>query len=286
MRQRLPWPLVIAGGAAPSTVACRLGRGPQLGRVPALRLSRAVWRAIHPLYGKDIGFYLFSLPAYVVIKNWMLLTSSCSVRSRRSGLLGARRHRIQRAAPVDVTAAIAHGSGRCSALLRREGLVLMISTAFCCSTVDNGVVVGASYTDIHIALPILWLPIGLPIIAALAAWANLGSAPTSFRWPRRCWSLAAPWCWPGGPRLFQRVFVKPNELQLEKPYIQRNIDLDPAGLQSPSDLGQTLPGRTERHLPDARGQQGDHRQHSAVGLAAADGYLRSTAGDSDLLQVP
>src|SRR6202040_4169018 len=27
-----------------------------------------------PLYGKDIGFYLFSLPAYVVLKNWLLLT--------------------------------------------------------------------------------------------------------------------------------------------------------------------------------------------------------------------
>ena len=27
-----------------------------------------------PLYGNDIGFYLFSLPAYVALKNWMLLT--------------------------------------------------------------------------------------------------------------------------------------------------------------------------------------------------------------------
>ncbi len=26
-----------------------------------------------PVYGKDIGFYLFSLPAYVALKNWMLL---------------------------------------------------------------------------------------------------------------------------------------------------------------------------------------------------------------------
>src|SRR5205814_3157765 len=38
---------------------------------------------------------------------------------------------------------------------------------------DNGVVVGASYTDIHVGLPGLWLMIGLSIIAALAALANL-----------------------------------------------------------------------------------------------------------------
>ena len=38
---------------------------------------------------------------------------------------------------------------------------------------DNGVVVGASYTDTHIALPVLWLLVGLAAIAAFACWANL-----------------------------------------------------------------------------------------------------------------
>jgi uncharacterized membrane protein (UPF0182 family) len=33
--------------------------------------------------------------------------------------------------------------------------------------------VSASYTDIHVELPILWLLIGLSIVAAFAAWANL-----------------------------------------------------------------------------------------------------------------
>jgi uncharacterized protein len=88
------------------------------------------------------------------------------------------------------------------------------------------VVVGASYTDTHVALPVLWLLVGLSIIAALACWANLRV---------RTWKLPV-----AGvvlvfgsslvlavalPALFQVVFVKPNELQLEKPYIQRNIDL-------------------------------------------------------------
>ena len=35
----------------------------------------------------------------------------------------------------------------------------------------------------------------------------------------------------------------------------------------------------------ARGQSRDHRQHPAVGRAAADGYLRAAAGDQDLLQI-
>lgn len=50
MRQRLPWP----------------PRHRRRCHVP--------YGANDPLYEKDIGFYLFSRPAYVVIKNWMPLT--------------------------------------------------------------------------------------------------------------------------------------------------------------------------------------------------------------------
>ena len=91
---------------------------------------------------------------------------------------------------------------------------------------DNGVVVGASYTDIHVGLPVLWLLIGLSIVAAFAAWANV--RVRTYRIP-----VAAAVLVFGGsfvlseviPGLFQRVFVKPTELQLERPYIQRNIAL-------------------------------------------------------------
>ena len=62
---------------------------------------------------------------------------------------------------------------------------------------DNGVVVGASYTDIHVELPILWMLIGLSIVAALVAWANIWTTHLhDFRLLRRCWSSAAPLCCP------------------------------------------------------------------------------------------
>ena len=38
---------------------------------------------------------------------------------------------------------------------------------------DNGVVVGAGYTDIHVELPVLWALVGLASAAALASWANM-----------------------------------------------------------------------------------------------------------------
>ena len=38
---------------------------------------------------------------------------------------------------------------------------------------DNGVVVGAGFTNIHVELPVLWFMMGLSIAAAVVACANL-----------------------------------------------------------------------------------------------------------------
>ncbi|MGB7916431.1 MAG: UPF0182 family protein, partial [Rhodomicrobium sp.] len=38
---------------------------------------------------------------------------------------------------------------------------------------DNGVVVGAAYTDVNIELPVLWVLVGLASVAAIASWANM-----------------------------------------------------------------------------------------------------------------
>ena len=91
---------------------------------------------------------------------------------------------------------------------------------------DNGVVVGASYTDIHVKLPILIALIALCAAAAIASFANvrlrsikipLVSAVLVFSISLALSPIAAA--------LFQRLYVKPNELQLESTYIARNIAL-------------------------------------------------------------
>ncbi|MBW8857877.1 MAG: UPF0182 family protein, partial [Bradyrhizobium sp.] len=91
---------------------------------------------------------------------------------------------------------------------------------------DNGVVVGAGYTDVNVELPVLWLLIALSIVAALAAWANLWVR--TYRLPTAAIVLLS-----GGvfllsgvmPAVFQRFYVAPNELEWERPYIARNIAL-------------------------------------------------------------
>jgi uncharacterized membrane protein (UPF0182 family) len=68
-RDRLPWPRLIAGSAA---LLALLVAAAEVGNWGVfLRFVYQVpYGADDPLYNKDIGFYLFSLPAYLIIKNW------------------------------------------------------------------------------------------------------------------------------------------------------------------------------------------------------------------------
>src|SRR5215213_5074789 len=125
-----------------------------------------------PVFEKDLSFYLFSLPAYVALKNWIMLTLGLAALGAGAvywvrGHIEFESHR-RRMSPT----AIAHGS----ALL---GVFFVVKTwsygldRYLLLYGDNGVVVGASYTDLHIELPILWILIGLAVLASIGAWANL-----------------------------------------------------------------------------------------------------------------
>jgi uncharacterized membrane protein (UPF0182 family) len=224
MRDRLPWPLVIAGSAgliALLVAAIEVGNW----NVFLQFLYRVPFGADDPLYNKDIGFYLFVLPAYIIIKNWMLLTLVLSA------LFAGMIYRVHGDIEYDIhhrsmsPTAIAHGS----ALL---GLLFVVEAAsygldrYLLLYGDNGVVVGASYTDVHVRLPVLWLLIGISIVAALAAWANVWMR--SYRLPVAAILLVVICTLVLSgvtPALFRQLFVKPSELQLEKPYIERNIAL-------------------------------------------------------------
>jgi uncharacterized membrane protein (UPF0182 family) len=174
-----------------------------------------------PVFGKDIGFYLFTLPAYVALKNLLLVTVALSGVAAGAvyWLHGdidfeqPRRH-VSRAA-------LAHGS----ALLGAFFLVKAWSYGldrYLLLYRDNGVVVGASYTDLHVELPVLGLLIALALLASLMCWANLWLR--SYRLPLAAVALVLGSAFLLAevlPALFLRLVVKPNELELEK----RNIAL-------------------------------------------------------------
>jgi uncharacterized membrane protein (UPF0182 family) len=221
---RLPWRLL--NGAVAVVLGILIAAGETGNWDLVLRFIHQVPYGQHdPLYGRDIGFYLFTLPAYVALKNWMLLTVVLSALVAGAVYFAHGAILLDKGRRWLSPAATAHGS----ALL---GLFFAVKAwsygldRFLLLYGDNGVVVGAGYTDIHVKLLLLWGLVGLASAAALASWANMWVR--THRLP-----LAAAVLVFGSsfvlvlvfPAVFQRVYVKPNELQLEAPYIQWNIDL-------------------------------------------------------------
>ena len=221
---RLPWPMVVAGASVVLGALIAIGEADNW-EVVLRFIHQAPYGLSDPLFGRDIGFYLFSLPAYIALKNWLMATLFVSALVAGAVYLAHGDITLDKGRQSMSSAAGLHGSALLGLFFAVKAWSYRLDQALLLYG-DNGVVVGAGYTDVHVELPVLWAMAVLASVAALASWANL--------WVRT-WKLPAA----GAalvivgslilafayPTLFQRIYVKPNELQLEAPYIQRNITL-------------------------------------------------------------
>ena len=222
MRDRLPWPRVIAVGAGLLALLVAAAEAGNWGTFLQF-LYHVPYGADDPLYNKDIGFYLFSLPAYILIKNWILLTLVSSA------LLAGTIYWVHGDIEYDVhhrsmsPTAIAHGSALLGLLFAVKAWSYGLDR-YLLLYGDNGVVVGASYTDVHVGLPVLWLLIGLSIIAAFAAATSGCALPASCRrdHARRHRLFRAVRC---SPCAVPAVFRQTKRAAIGGPYIERNIAL-------------------------------------------------------------
>ena len=84
----MPWPLAIAGGAG---LFALIVAWDEVGNWSIILqfLYHVPYGAHDPLFDNDIGFYLFSLPAYIALKNWALLALFASALLAGIDLLGS-----------------------------------------------------------------------------------------------------------------------------------------------------------------------------------------------------
>ncbi|MEO1209777.1 MAG: UPF0182 family protein [Cyanobacteria bacterium J06638_20] len=196
-----------------------------------------------PLLSINIGFYIFQLPLLEVVVFWLLGLLSLTLLS------------------VSLMYLLAHNSlsdGRFSGFspsqlqhLYRLGGALMITIA-CSNWLDRyellysaeGVTYGASFTDVFIRFPAATFLAGIALLIGILLIARSYQAvtpayATTFRRPRWAyleWSGVRPLVlllvgYLGGmaianyliPFFFQRIVVQPNELELERPYLERTI---------------------------------------------------------------
>ena len=178
-----------------------------------------------PIFGQDIGFYLFSLPFLEYLRNWLsfaigfILVIVLVVYVVKKAIRFEFR-KLSIDPPVKFHLSLLIGTY----LLLQAAAFWINARKILYST--QGVVYGAGYTDIHIDLLALRVSMILCIIAAIVVIAT--SKRGSIHLPVISIAAAvAIYLVLGGllPGIFQRVFVLPNELTRERPYLMNNIEL-------------------------------------------------------------
>jgi hypothetical protein len=182
-------------------------------------MHSASFNAPDPLFGKDIGFFVFGLPLYRFLQGWgiavvvVILVFTLVIYAAN---LGFRR---------DVfTSAV---KGHLSAL----GAIIFLFIAwsyrldiFSLVYSGRGVVFGASYADVHaewVALNILTV---IAILCALVFIFNIFRRGMKLPlWGMGIWLAALIVVGGIYPAIVQKFWVEPNELVKETPYIERNI---------------------------------------------------------------
>lgn len=223
-----PWlPLVRVGLAALvglTSAASVAGRWEQV----LLFLNRQSFGTTDPLFGRDIGFYMFELPVYGSFLGLVQALFAVTLVLVVAGHMIAGRIRVE-ARPRVSTGAKAHLSVLLALLaVVRAGTYFLDRYEL---TTSGGLVTGAGHTDVHARIPAL----GVLVLASLTAAVLL-----ALNLRRRGWGLplAAVSVWALTslvvgtiyPALVQRFSVEPAESERELALLERNIDATRASL--------------------------------------------------------
>lgn len=186
-------------------------------------MARRPFGAQDPLFGQDVGFYVFELPVYEFVYGLALQILFMALAGVVVIYAVSQWENIQARDFILLPYIRKHG-----ALLL--GLFLLVWAAGHQLQVwnlvfsDRGVVFGASYTDVNATLPTFRLQMIVLGLAGLAALANYWRP--MLRLPAALFGL---WVAVGllghsvYAGLLQRYVVEPNELNREAPYIAYNI---------------------------------------------------------------
>ncbi len=177
-----------------------------------------------PEFNRDVSFYLFTLPAYHTAQGWLL--ALLVVSTLASAAVYVLAYSLQRFV-LNVNRGM---RVHLSLLVGIALIVLAFGTwlsVFDLASHEAGIVAGATYTDVHARMPMLYL---LALLMALTggAIAVNGFLGTSYRVAVFGIGLIVFTAAVGTgmyPAAVQALQVQPNELQTETEYIARNIKM-------------------------------------------------------------
>ncbi len=187
-------------------------------------LNRQPFNFTEPVFNMDVGFYLFSLPFLHFVQVWLVVALFASLFGALAVYALAQQNNLAEGRLVILPHVQLHMS--------LIGALIFLTFAFGhrLSMFDlmysnRGVAFGASYTDVNVSLPALWVMVVVALITAGILLLNIFLR-------RPALSLMAIFAWiivgvvgtGFVPGIIQRYIVEPNELARETPYIENNID--------------------------------------------------------------
>jgi len=180
-----------------------------------------------PVFDKDAGFYLFTLPFQGFVQGWLtgaLVITLLATLAFYAVSYGVRRLTIafSRGAKAHVSVLVAAILGLYAWRYFLDMYALVYS--------ERGVVFGAGYTDVHAQLIALRLLVAVAIVCAIAVIVNVFRR--GFRLPVYAvgiWIVAAIVVGAIYPAAVQRFQVNPSELNRETEYIEYNIEFTREG---------------------------------------------------------
>jgi uncharacterized membrane protein (UPF0182 family) len=179
-----------------------------------------------PLFNRDISFYLFRLPLISGVLNTLITLTLLSLVATA----------VMYWLRSEITLPPRRASAKPKAARHLGGLLVLLFVLLAIRTwiVDTsgllfsttGPLIGASYTDVHIALPGLYI---CGIVGVLAAvWVLFGILRDKLVWSAvsaTVFYLVVSVLARGiVPAAFQKLVVSPNELTRETPYIRKHIE--------------------------------------------------------------
>ena len=179
-----------------------------------------------PIFGKSLGFYLFSLPFYDLLSSWLLGVSFVILAAAVAySLLGLPQTVLK---PTVRWSSGAAFRGVCCAL----ALVLLVLSwctylsRFPLLWDDHPVFSGVTYTEAHYTLPALLIVCVALIVAAIISLVNafalrrLSVLLIALAIPIAAYVIGVVLV----PGYVQGFIVKPNEIDREAPFINHNIE--------------------------------------------------------------
>jgi uncharacterized membrane protein (UPF0182 family) len=210
-------------------------------------LNRTLFNIVDPILGKDVAFYMFSLPFYNVL--WLLAFSIIAVTTIMVGLYYAQQfikniftqnvdpHTGMKSVNVlqDLPKLKKSAKNHLSVLF--AGIFVLIAVRYYLARYSvmysrEGIVVGAGYVDVNVFLPVVKILMVVAIAVAIAFLAYIFFVSKSKQVKRRhvvfyMLGIYLIFAFIGqglAPALVQGLRVDPNEFNLERPFIENNIE--------------------------------------------------------------